>query len=153
MDGMGHTSRKDEKHDEEEGPQTKLMCVVYTYEGGINETNAIWETWGERCDGFLIASSSSNLTTGHMHMPNSAYNEHAYGEDIFQKVLSMMAYLHDNFLDDYDSLGDDVYLLVDNLKDFLGSPEVQSFEDQRPGNMILAGYWVSWGKQVINDPK
>jgi glycoprotein-N-acetylgalactosamine 3-beta-galactosyltransferase len=156
--GRGHTGRRDENQDEsesdeEERPKTKLMCAVYTYEGGINQTNAIWETWGKRCDGFLFASSSSNLTTGHTHMPNTSNEQHTYG-GVFQKVRSMMAYLYDNFLDDYDFfhfLGDDVYLLVDNLKDFLASPEVQSFEDQKPGNLMLAGDWVIWG-DIASEP-
>ena len=160
MAGRGHTGRKYENQDknesdeEEERPKTKLMCAVYTYEGGINQTNAIWETWGKRCDGFLFASSSSNLTTGHTHMPNFADNQHAYN-GVFQKVRSMMAYLYDNFLDDYDFfhfLGDDVYLLVDNLKDFLASPEVQSFEDKKPGNLMFAGDWLIWGS-LFNGPK
>ena len=85
------------------------MCAVYTYEGAVNQTNVIWETWGKRCDGILFASSISNLTTGHMHMPNYSPREHEY-KGIYQKVRTIMAYLYDHFLEDYDFfhiLGDD----------------------------------------------
>merc|ERR1719276_144580 len=147
MEEKRNEKQNESEGDEEEGPKTKLMCSIYTYEGGVNRTNAIWETWGKRCDGFFIASSISNLTTGHMHMPNSSPEPHTYG-GVFQKVRTMMAYLYDNFLDDYDFfhfMGDDVYLLVDNLKEFLASPEVQSIEEQNPRNVMIAGEWVNWG--------
>ena len=38
----------------------KLFCAVYTYSGGINNTNAIRDTWGKRCDGLLFASDHSS---------------------------------------------------------------------------------------------
>ena len=152
MEERGHINRNDEKKGD--GPKPKLMCAVYTYEGSVNQTNAIWETWGKRCDGVLFASSISNLTTGHVHMPNIAFAQHSYN-GVFQKVRSMMAYLYDNFLEDYDYfhfLGDDTYLLVDNLKDFLASPEVQSFEEEKPDNLMLAGEWLCWGN-LGNPPR
>ena len=39
----------------------------------------------------------------------------------------MVAYFYDNFIDDYDYLylcGDDTYVILENLKAFLSSPEV-----------------------------
>ena len=130
--------------------EIKLMCAVYTHEGAVNQTNAIWETWGKRCDGSLFASSISNLTTGHMHMPNYSPVEHEY-RGIWQKVRTLMAYLYDHFLEDYDFfhiLGDDVYLIVENLKEFLASPEVQSFERDDQQNLFYAGEWLSWGEDL-----
>ena len=125
------------------GKETKLMCSVYTHHGGVENTNAIWETWGKRCDGFFFASSTSNLTTGHTHLPNNSPQEHEYG-GIFQKVRTMMAYLYDNFLEDFDFFhfsGDDTYLIVENLKEFLASKEIQSYEND-PGKLIFAGEWL-----------
>ena len=56
----------------------------------------------------------------------------------------MLAYLYDNFLDDFDFFhisGDDTYLIVDNLKEFLNSPEIMFYEDV-PGNLMFAGGYM-----------
>jgi hypothetical protein len=37
----------------------KVFCAVYTHSGNNNQTNAIRETWGRRCDGFLAASTET----------------------------------------------------------------------------------------------
>ena len=132
--------------------KVKLMCSVYTYDGRVKHTNAIWETWGKRCDGFFFASSSSNLTTGHTHLPNKSPVQHEY-RGIFQKVRTMMTYMYDNFLEDYDFFhfsGDDTFLIVENLREYLGSSEVQSYEAV-PGRLLIAGGWLSWGDRLKSD--
>ena len=35
----------------------KVFCAVYSHPGNSNQTDAIRETWGRRCDGFMVASS------------------------------------------------------------------------------------------------
>ena len=43
-------------HHEKTKDGVKLFCAVYTYAPGGNLfTQAIQETWGKRCDGFLFA--------------------------------------------------------------------------------------------------
>ena len=37
----------------------RIFCSLYTYPGGNNLTDAIRETWGKDCDGFLAASSET----------------------------------------------------------------------------------------------
>jgi len=37
----------------------RIFCSLYTYTGGNNLTDAIRETWGKDCDGFLAASSET----------------------------------------------------------------------------------------------
>ena len=123
----------------------KILCSVYSYEGGVQRTDTIWETWGKRCDGFFIASSESNLTTGHTHMPTMLEESRAHRYDtIWQKVRNMMAYIYDNFLESFDYFhisGDDTFLIVENLREFLSSPEVESYENI-PGNLFYGGFPV-----------
>lgn len=123
----------------------KLFCAVYTYSEQVNTTQAIGETWGKRCDGMLYASDHSNLTNGHMHMPGITRYEFRYGS-MYQRIRAMKAYIYDEFLDDYDFFhfsGDDVYILVENLKEFLASEKVREW-DESPGKVTIAGSWTHW---------
>eukprot|EP00565_Helicotheca_tamesis_P001938 CAMPEP_0185725734 /NCGR_PEP_ID=MMETSP1171-20130828/1915_1 /TAXON_ID=374046 /ORGANISM="Helicotheca tamensis, Strain CCMP826" /LENGTH=432 /DNA_ID=CAMNT_0028393927 /DNA_START=134 /DNA_END=1432 /DNA_ORIENTATION=+ len=143
--------KKIRKHIEENPDSSprdvKLMCSIYTYSGGIKQTDAILETWGKRCDGIFFASTETNLTTGHTHFPTPSEFDGKY-KGIWQKVRSMFAYLYDNFLDSYEYFhfcGDDTFLIIENLKEFLGSAKVQSYEEEA-GNLLVAGFWMHWGE-------
>jgi glycoprotein-N-acetylgalactosamine 3-beta-galactosyltransferase len=133
-----------------ESRDVKLFCAVYTYTGGVNHTNAVSETWGGRCDGLLFASSASNGETGHMHLPSNSKFGFAY-EGMFQRTRTILAYLYDNFLDEYDYFhicGDDAYLIVENLKEFLASEKVQRWEEV-PDQYLFAGFWLHWGHHPV----
>ena len=122
-----------------------LFCAVYTYSGGVPFTDAQSETWLRKCDGVLIASDKSNITTGHMHLPSNS--RHGFGYNgMIQRLRSMYAYVYDNFLDDYEFFhfcGDDTYVIVENLKEFLASDKAKQWEEN--GNYLMAGFWASWG--------
>lgn len=123
---------------------TTLFCAVYTYKGGIGKSNAILETWGKRCDGLLLASDHSNITTGHVHLPSNSSNGFHY-MGMLQRTRTILAYFYDNFLDDYDFFhlnGDDTYLIVENLKEFCAT-EGTAWEQASPHNLFFAGYWSS----------
>jgi len=38
-------------------PRAKIFCTAYTIEGNHEKIPAIRETWGQRCDGFMIPST------------------------------------------------------------------------------------------------
>ena len=123
----------------------KLFCAVYTYSGNVHLTDAISETWGQRCDGMLYASDHSNYSNGHMHLPSNSKYGFKYSS-VYQRVRSMMAYLYDNFLDDYDFFhfcGDDVYMIVENMKEFLASDKIRQW-DETPGKVSITGFWTFW---------
>ena len=130
-----------------------VFCAVYTYDKAVNWTDAIWETWGQRCDGILFASTMSNLTTGHTHIPHNSRYEGGY-KGMWQKVRSMQAYIYDNFLNDYDYYhfsGDDTYLIVDNLKEFLGSESVQQYQATNHG-FFYSGFWIHQDRKDLFTP-
>ena len=102
----------------------KIFCAIYTYEENDDRIIAIAETWGRRCDGFMAASTFTNHSTGTVHIPH--IGEENY-DGIWQKVRSMWAYMHDNFLEKYDFFhicGDDTYVIVDNLRAFVEGERV-----------------------------
>lgn len=127
----------------------KVFCAIYTYPGNNDLTDAIRETWGGRCDGFMAASTETNHSAGTVHLPHYGSNEGRY-EGIWQKVRSMVAYLYDNFLLEYDFFyicGDDTYLIMENLKSLLTSPQFVTYAGGTGyPNPIYLGDWIhpSW---------
>ena len=114
---------------EQQPSKLKIMCALYTYPGGVNRTNAILETWGKRCDGFMAASTYTDQATGHVNIQHTSSKEGQTGTytSIWQRVRSMLAYMYTNYLDDYDFFhicGDDVFIVVENLKLFLESEQI-----------------------------
>jgi glycoprotein-N-acetylgalactosamine 3-beta-galactosyltransferase len=103
----------------------RVLCAIYTYEGHANQTLAIADTWGARCDGFVAASTVTDLQLAKVRISHLG-TQGAYGS-IWQKVRSLLAYIYTNFIDEFDFVflcGDDTYLAVENLKSWLSSPEV-----------------------------
>ena len=80
---------------------------------------AVIETWGHKCDGFMVGSNTTNPTTGSVDIPHLGPEQ--YGS-MWQKVRSMWAYVHDNYLDEYDFFyvaGEDTYVVVENLREII----------------------------------
>lgn len=127
----------------------KVFCAVYSYPGNRNQTNAIAMTWARRCDGYMTASTETIDNLAVVNLPHFGTGVGKYS-GIWQKVRSMVSYFYDNFLNNYDFLficGDDTYLIMENLKEFLTSP---SFVKYAGGynytNIVYTGDFVhpSW---------
>ena len=134
--------------------QPRILCAIYTYSGGTNFTDAVRRTWGKRCDGLLFASDVTNPKTGHTHIASPSKRGYTY-RSMYQRVRSILAYLYDNYLNKYDYFhvcGDDVYMLVENLREFLASEKVRTFEDV-PGQYVFAGFWSHWKYNKFPDGK
>ncbi|GFH62201.1 hypothetical protein CTEN210_18677 [Chaetoceros tenuissimus] len=129
-----------------------IFCAVYTYSKHKDFTKAIQETWGKKCDGLLFASDISDFESGHVHLPSNSIYGFSY-KGIIQKLRVMYSYVYDNFLNDYDYfhfVGDDAYLIMENLRYFLTSKKVQMWED-RKDRYLIAGFWMSFGKMKPKD--
>ena len=100
---------------------SRILCIVHTEEERHSQIEAIAETWGWRCDGFFAASTLTNETIGTV---NLLYNDSNQFGDLWQKSRAIWAYVYDHYMDDFDFFffsGDDVHLIVENLRDFLWS--------------------------------
>lgn len=108
----------------------RILCMVYTHEGAHDSSlTAIANTWGRHCDGFFAASTKTNHSIGAIHLLHRGPEEY---DNMWQKIRSMWAYAHDNYLDQYDYFhicGDDVYVVVENLRAYLHSNEVKRLEE------------------------
>ena len=93
-----------------------VLCIVYTHSNRHVILQSIVETWGQRCDGFLASSNRTEIQLGAVDIPHMG-NE-SYGA-MWQKVRSTWAYVHDNYMNDYDFFhigGDDMFVIAENLK-------------------------------------
>jgi len=105
--------------------RAKIFCLVYTIEKYHDRIPAIRETWGPKCDGFMVASTKTDKKLGTVNIPHEGPEEY---NNIWQKVRSMWSYIYDNYYEKYDYFhigGDDLYLLVENLRLYLESEEIQ----------------------------
>lgn len=118
-------SRKQLKGGKRES-STKILCIVYTHSRAHSRIEAIVNTWGSQCDGFFAASNVTDLSIGTIdlvHKGPETYN------NMWQKVRSILKYTYDNFLDDYDYFhisGDDSFVVVDNMRNYLQGQEIQN---------------------------
>ena len=99
--------------------QPRILCIVYTHEENHYKLQAVIDTWGWRCDGFIAASTQTNETIGAVKISHEG--EETY-ENMWQKVRSIWAYIYKHYYDDFDYFwlgGDDVHLIVENLRDYL----------------------------------
>jgi len=116
----------DNKMEESGKKRDKIFCLVYTIESGHFKIPAIRETWGPKCDGFMVGSTKTDPSIGAVNIPHEGPEEY---NNIWQKVRSMWSYIYDNYYEKYDWFhigGDDLFLLVENLRYYLESEEIQT---------------------------
>jgi hypothetical protein len=108
--------------------RSKILCAIYTTASKTATIRSIGQTWGWRCDGFFAASTSTNETIGAIDLPH--YGNETYN-NMWQKTRSILAYIHDYYLQDYDFFylaGDDAHLIVENLRMVLSSLGTDAIE-------------------------
>ena len=111
---------------------SKILCLVYSAYlpqlDSHSNARAQAHTWGRRCDGFIVASNLTDHSIGAIDLPH--LGDEAY-QNMWQKIRTMWAYAYHHFLDDYDWFhicGDDVYMIVDNLRAYVDGPEIAALE-------------------------
>jgi len=108
--------------------RAKIFCLVYTIydEKKHSRIPNIRETWGQKCDGFMVVSNMTDPSLGTVDVVHEGPEEY---NNIWQKVRSMWSYIYDNYYTKYDFFhigGDDLYLVVENLRLYLESEEIRT---------------------------
>lgn len=115
----------------------RLLCLVYTYPKmrDLQRTQAL--SWGYKCDGYLAFSTETISDLGIVHLEHEG--EESYS-NMWQKVRSIWAYVYEHYRNDYDFFhlgGDDLYMIVENMRKFLS-------ETMNLGaDAIYLGQWIS----------
>ena len=97
-------------------PSPQILCVIYTHDQKRDHIQTVAETWGWRCDGFVAASTVTVPEISAVDLPHRGPERY---RNMWQKTRSILAFLFDNYLDDYDHFhvaGDDTYVIVENLR-------------------------------------
>ncbi|CAH1778270.1 unnamed protein product [Owenia fusiformis] len=95
----------------------RVLCWVPSFPDSLHKAWAVNNTWGERCDKFLIFSSTDNNTYGAIGL-----NVSDKYSVLVLKVRAAMTYIYENHFNDFDwfmKADDDTFVLVDNLRYFL----------------------------------
>jgi hypothetical protein len=125
-------------------PPPRILCGVYTHETSHDNIRDIADTWGWRCDGFYAASTKTDRSIGAVDLPHEGPEE--YG-NMWQKTRSMVAFMYDYYLQDYDYFllcGDDTFVILENLRNYLLLLESQTGgRDAQP--LSIGSSFSLWG--------
>jgi hypothetical protein len=113
--------------------KSRILCMIYTAHRPPNYDNpnlrAQAETWGAECDGFIAASNVTDHSVGSIDLQHNG--PEAYS-NMWQKVRAMWAYVHEHYREEFDYFhigGDDIYVVVENLRAYIDGPEVVRLEN------------------------
>jgi len=103
----------------------RILCFSYTLSKAHDTAvNNLRMTWAQRCDGYLAMSDLTDPSIPSIDIKHKG--PEAY-ENMWQKIRSIWLYLHKHHLHDFDyfvSGGDDLFLVVENLRKYLVSEEI-----------------------------
>ena len=122
----------------------RILCSVYTYPMMRDLVRLQALTWGYQCDGFLAFSTETIPELGILDILHAG--EESY-QNMWQKVRSIWAYVSNHYLEDYDWFhlgGDDLFLVVNNLRRFLKDVDGRKHDPKEP---IFLGAWKKAGSK------
>ena len=121
-------------------PVPRILCFIMTTSSlHYARLNSVLKTWGKRCDKLVIASDQEDSRFQTLKM-----NTEAEYDKLWQKLNETLHYVWKNYRQEYDwffKADDDTYVIVENLKAFLMSPEVQRRQHTEP---LLFGRRYAW---------
>jgi hypothetical protein len=92
----------------------------------------------------MVGSTKTDASLGAVEIPHEGEEDY---NNIWQKVRSMWSYIYDNYYDKYDWFhigGDDLYLIVENLRLYLESEEIQTAQN--------GGIYLPTGDETVQTP-
>jgi hypothetical protein len=111
----------------------RILCGLKTHVGKHDKVAEVADTWGWKCDGFFAASTKTERDIGAVDLLHKGPEEY---DNLWQKVRSMVAFMYDYYLDDYDYFllaDDDTFIIMENLHNYLLSLEsATGGRDSRP---------------------
>ena len=125
----------------------RILCMVYSHQGANDRIQAIASTWGRQCDGFWVASNHTDRKYGAVNLAHAGPESY---ENMWQKIRSMWAYAYDVYMEDFDYFhicGDDVYVMVDNLRAYAllleeEQQQQQMNNSQTPWDIYVRQHWA-----------
>lgn len=128
----------------------RLLCAIYTHPPKHSLAQMAALTYGRHCDGFLAFTSTNRTSTmEHYGFVNFQHPGDESYHNMWQKVRSIWGYIGQHYVHDYEYFhlgGDDMYVLVNNLKHLLQQlenepstqPNTTAYSQPKP---IFVGQW------------
>jgi hypothetical protein len=121
----------------------RILCAIYTYQQKHDQAITTAWSWGHQCDGFLIFSNATSSIVPEMWVDLSQqYGDESY-QNLWQKVRNIWSYIQKNYVNHFDFFhlgGDDMYLIVNNLRHLVSNPYT-SHSDMHDRPLFL-GQWI-----------
>ena len=141
--------------------QIRLLCAIYTHQPNHDLVRMAALTWGLQCDGFIAFTNTTDTSSTSHKITNTNNNlgiisipligVESYA-NMWQKTRAIWHYIYTHYYSDYDYIhlsGDDIYLIVPNLKYFLYKQQEldQQYSRSTPSSStsavdVFAGQWV-----------
>ncbi|RQM28212.1 hypothetical protein B5M09_005615 [Aphanomyces astaci] len=110
----------------------RILCFVNTISPNhATKAQAIKDTWGKRCDKLVFLSNVTDNTLGAVAIADVP-SDHSH---LWQKHKASMQYIWNLYRHDFDwfyKADDDAYVIMENLRAYLRSPEIVMQQDVVP---------------------
>ncbi|CAM9231942.1 unnamed protein product [Ectocarpus fasciculatus] len=107
--------------------EPRIFCGISTrHQNHHTNVKAIKETWASHCDGFVAFSDKTDHELNTFKIKREGLDEDG---NMWQKSRAIWKYINFHYKDDFDWFilgGDDLFLIVENLRKYLLSDEVKS---------------------------
>jgi glycoprotein-N-acetylgalactosamine 3-beta-galactosyltransferase len=108
----------------------KILCFVNTIEEfHTTKVKAVMDTWGSKCDKLVFASSVDDESIGAFKVPNTSFEY----SDLWAKHRNTLRIIWERYGDEYEwffKADDDTFVIVENLRAYLASDDVQELHRQ-----------------------
>ncbi len=116
----------------------RVLCSIFTHKvNHATKVIATRDTWARKCTAFIAFSTEDDVSIPSINLPHLAEEQY---ENMWQKTRSIMKYVHTHYQQDFDWFlfgGDDMHIIMENLYEYLQSPEI--VQTKSVGNGVYLG--------------
>ncbi|EGZ22312.1 hypothetical protein PHYSODRAFT_557956 [Phytophthora sojae] len=124
--------------------KTRVLCWVNTYHANhAKRLHAIKRTWGRKCDKLVFMSDEEDLSVPTVHIVAPPLHETLWQKHREIVRLLVREYSEQHF-DWVFKCDDDTFLLMENLKTYLDSPQIRAIPEEEPallGHRMTLQWW------------
>ena len=128
----------------------RILCFSYTMASAHdNAVKNVRMTWAQKCDGYLAMSTLTDPEIPAIDIKHKGPESY---DNMWQKLRSIWLYIHKHHLHEYDyfvSGGDDIFLIIENLRRYLLSDEILTATDHGAKPIFLGRAFRPPGNDIV----
>lgn len=113
---------------------TKVLCMTYTYENNHVNIKNIIQTWASRCDGYLAISNATVEEWSILYVDSEKNRVGESYHHMWKKTILIIQLIAiSQLINEYDFFligGDDMYVIIENLKLLLRKDRIQMLNNK-----------------------